>query len=114
MTDSASLPASYFETRFQADIDPWRFRSSDYEKRKYQATVGALSKQRYRHGLEIGCAIGVLSALLATRCDDLLALDGSETAIQEAKVQSLANVAFHVAYVPDEFPAGSFDLIVRS
>jgi trans-aconitate methyltransferase len=114
MSDRPSLPASYFESRYQADIDPWRFRTSDYEKQKYQATVGALTKHRYRRGLEIGCSIGVLTAMLADRCDHLLALDGSETAIREAEAKPLPNVRFEVAYVPQDFPAGSFDLIVLS
>jgi 2-polyprenyl-3-methyl-5-hydroxy-6-metoxy-1,4-benzoquinol methylase len=114
MSDKTSLPASYFEARYQADIDPWRFRSSDYEKQKYQATIDALTKQRYRDGLEVGCSIGVLTAMLAARCDHLLALDVSQTAIDEAMSQRPHNVQFQVASVPNQFPAGSFDLIVLS
>jgi 2-polyprenyl-3-methyl-5-hydroxy-6-metoxy-1,4-benzoquinol methylase len=114
MPDRDSLPTSYFEARYQADIDPWKFRSSDYEKRKYQATIGALTRERYRRGLEVGCSIGVLTAMLAARCDDLLALDVSETAIREARSQRLPNVSFEVASLPHAFPAGSFDLIVLS
>jgi hypothetical protein len=37
---------------------------------EYQATLDALPRQR--------CSIGVLSRLLATRCDDLLAIDVAE------------------------------------
>ncbi len=87
-----SVPASYFEEKFRADIDPWNFRTSSYERAKYQATINALTRVRYGHALEVGCAIGVLSKLLATRCDRLLALDGSETAIAEATEQKLKNV----------------------
>lgn len=36
-----SFPPSYFEAKYRADIDPWRFRVSDYEKEKYRATTGA-------------------------------------------------------------------------
>jgi 2-polyprenyl-3-methyl-5-hydroxy-6-metoxy-1,4-benzoquinol methylase len=114
MPDRATLPTSYFEAKYQADIDPWRFRTSDYEKQKYRATIGAMTKRRYRHGLEIGCSIGVLTAMLAARCDHILALDGSETAIREARSQPLCNVRYQLAFVPDEFPAGTFDLIVLS
>jgi SAM-dependent methyltransferase len=109
-----SLPPSYFEAKYAADIDPWRFRTSPYERDKYQATIAALSRGRYRRGLEVGCAIGVLSSLLAARSDALLALDGSATAIAEAKRQDLPNVVFEIAFLPDEFPDGRFDLIVLS
>jgi SAM-dependent methyltransferase len=109
-----SLPASYFETKYRTDIDPWGFRVSDYERQKYCATLGALTRPRYRRGLEVGCSIGVFTALLAARCDHLLALDGSQTAIAEAKRQELANVDFEVAYLPDEFPQRRFDLILLS
>lgn len=118
MTDArppiSSLPPSYFETKYRADIDPWRFRTSPYEREKYKATTDGLSRPRYRRILEVGCAIGVLSALLSQRCDELVAVDGSETAIAEAARQKLPNVRFEVACLPDQFPVGSFDLIVLS
>ncbi len=109
-----TLPASYFEAKYSDDIDPWRFRTSEYERQKYRATLAALGKPRYRRGLEIGCSIGVLTALLAPRCKTLLALDGSQTAIAEAKRLRLANVAFEQAILPHQFPEGRFDLIVCS
>ena len=109
-----SLPASYFEAKYAADIDPWRFRTSEYEQQKYRATIGALSKPRFRRGLEVGCAIGVLTALLGPYCDDLLALDGSSIAIAEARRQALSNATFEVACLPDQFPKGPFDLILLS
>ena len=111
---SRSLPPSYFEQKYKVDIDPWRFRTSAYEREKYEATIRALSKPRYRSGLEVGCAIGVLSALLSERCDALLAVDGAPTAIAEASLQDLPNVRFDTAFLPDEFPQGIFDLIVLS
>jgi SAM-dependent methyltransferase len=111
---SNSFPPSYFEAKYQVDIDPWRFRTSPYERSKYQATVAALTRPRYRRCLEVGCAIGVLSALLAQRCDKLVAVDGSATAIAEASRQNLQNVRFEVAFLPDQFPEESFDLIVLS
>ena len=110
----SSIPPDYFEEKYQADIDPWCFRTSPYERDKYQVTVRALSKPHYQRVLEVGCAIGVLSALLAPRCDRLIAIDGSTTAIEEAKRQVLPNVSFEKAFLPDEFPEGLFDLIILS
>jgi len=114
MQQKNSLPASYFETKYKTDIDPWRFRTSDYEQGKYRATIGALTRAHYRRGLEVGCSIGVLTALLAPYCDHLVALDGSETAIAEAKRQELPNVTFEVRYLPEKFPQSPFELILLS
>jgi SAM-dependent methyltransferase len=109
-----TIPPSYFEAKYRADIDPWGFRTSQYEQQKYQATIDALSRRRYQRALELGCGIGILSAKLAARCDRLLALDASETAIAEANRQNLANVDFDAACLPTDFPTGHFDLIVLS
>jgi SAM-dependent methyltransferase len=112
---SGTLPSEYFEEKYKADIDPWRFKTSEYERDKYRATLGSLTKDRYPAGLEVGCSIGVLTKLLSPRCVSLLAVDSSPTAIVEA-AQSISdqNVTFRVANLPAEFPKGTFDLIVLS
>lgn len=114
--NSATLPPDYFEQLYSRDIDPWRFRSSAYEREKYAATIAALRGRRYGAALEVGCSIGVLSALLAPHCTTLTAIDASPTAIAEASASIAApsNVSFDVRTVPDEFPDGRFDLIVLS
>ncbi|MCG6205863.1 nodulation S family protein [Rhodopseudomonas sp. HC1] len=110
-----TIAADYFEQKYRADIDPWRFRSSDYEREKYQSTLAALGRPRFGSGLEVGCSIGVLTAQLAPRCDKLLAIDASQTAIDAARAGGVpANVTFDVATLPQQFPAGRFDLIVLS
>ena len=114
MRKSGTLPPEYFEEKYQADIDPWRFKTSEYERDKYQATLGSLTKDRYPAALEVGCSIGVLTKLLSPRCVSLLAVDSSPTAIEAAKSVSAPNVVFRVANLPAEFPKGKFDLIVLS
>lgn len=111
---AGSVPASYFETKFKNDIDPWQFRTSAYERAKFQATIDALAQPSYQSVLEIGCAIGELSALIAPRCERLFALDASSTAIKEAQSLQLANVSFAQAVMPADFPEGRFDLIILS
>ena len=74
MTEPGSLPAGYFEALYAAAPDPWDFEGSDYERGKYAATLAALPQPRYARALEVGCSIGVLTALLAPRCDRLLAV----------------------------------------
>jgi len=109
-----TLPSDYFEDKYKSDIDPWRFRTSGYEQEKYVATVAALTKPLYDMALEAGCSIGVLSRLLAPRCARLVAIDASATAIAAAKASGPSNVSFEVQRLPEQFPAGRFDLIVLS
>jgi SAM-dependent methyltransferase len=111
---NATVPPEYFEEKYKANIDPWQFRTSEYERDKYQATMASLSKDRYASALEVGCSIGVLTRLLSPRCNGLLAIDASATAIEEAKSINGGSVTFRVANLPAEFPEGTFDLIVLS
>ena len=64
-----STSRSYFEQMYRDHPDPWEFESSLYEQRKYAVTVASLPRSRYRSAYEPGCSIGVLTELLATRCD---------------------------------------------
>lgn len=111
-----SLPPSYFEKMYRANPDPWQFETSDYEAQKYQTTLDALPKSRYHHALEIGGSIGVLTAMLAPRCDSLLSLDVSTTAQQKAiaRCQNLPQVSFQIAQIPRDYPQESFDLVLLS
>lgn len=111
---SVTVPPEYFEEKYRSDIDPWQFRTSQYERDKYQATLKALSKDNYAAALEVGCSIGVLTRLLSPRCDRLLAIDASVIALRAAKSDSDASVTFRLANLPVEFPEGTFDLIVLS
>ena len=108
-----SIDPGYFEALYAADPDPWRFASSAYEAEKYASTLAALPPRRFADGLEVGCSIGVLTAQLAARCDRLLALDVAEAALERARA-ACPGVRFERRRIPDEWPAGQFDLIVLS
>ncbi|HEY4250811.1 MAG TPA: SAM-dependent methyltransferase [Roseomonas sp.] len=113
-----SLGPSYFDALYSCERDPWGFESSAYERAKYTATLAALPRRRYRQALEIGCSIGVLTAQLAGRCDALVAVDGAEAALAEARRRcaTLPQVRIESAWVPGRWPqaAGGFDLILLS
>ena len=111
-----SMPASYFETLYAGDRDPWRFATSDYEREKYAATLGALRDERYVEALEVGCSIGVLTRQLAARCDALLSLDVAERALEQARERchDQAGVRFARMGVPGDWPEGRFDLVLLS
>ena len=68
-----TLKPEYFDALYTADPDPWNFAASPYEQAKYALTLNAMPKPRYRSALEVGCSIGVLTRLLASRCDTVVA-----------------------------------------
>jgi 2-polyprenyl-3-methyl-5-hydroxy-6-metoxy-1,4-benzoquinol methylase len=113
---TTTMMPDYFDALYTADADPWRFGSSAYEKQKYQETLRALTRNRYRHALEVGCSIGIFTQMLARRCDKVLAIDASKVAIEEAKKNcpSNSNIVFQLCTVPADFPEARFDLIVLS
>ncbi|TDR85297.1 class I SAM-dependent DNA methyltransferase [Enterovirga rhinocerotis] len=111
-----TLPPEYFEARYAADPDPWRFETSDYERAKYDATLAALPHPHFASALEVGCSIGVLTRQIAERCDRLVALDVAEIALDRARERCHAqdHVVFIRGQVPGEWPDGPFDLILLS
>jgi hypothetical protein len=82
-----STGRSYFEKMYRDSDDPWGFGTSPYEQRKYAVTVASLPRSRYRSAYEPGCSIGVLTELLATRCDRLLSSDIIPSALQQAEAR---------------------------
>ena len=111
-----SLSPGYFDDVYRANADPWNFATSPYEAAKYAATLAALPRERYENALEIGCSIGVLTEQLASHCGQLLSLDVSPAALEQARTRCvrLPQVQFEQRYLPGDFPAGAFDLILIS
>lgn len=111
-----SLDHEYFARVYADDADPWSFATSPYENEKYRATIDALGERRYGAAFEIGCSVGVLTEMLAARCDSLLSIDINERALASARARCAAsvNVRFERMTFPHETPAGPFGLIVIS
>ena len=111
-----SARAERFERLYETSPAPWHYRSSEYERKKYGATLAALGSGTYRRALEIGCSIGVFTELLAPRCERLVAIDFSSRALALAREQlsDLANVEILQRAFPEEVPAGTWDLVVCS
>lgn len=110
------LDREYFENLYAESPDPWGFETSEYERRKYERTLGVLTHRRYRRALEVGCSIGVFTEMLAPLCDELLGVDVSEKAIAAAKerLESFPQVRIELRRLPEETPEGPFDLVVAS
>ena len=111
-----SLPAEYFDRIYAEDSDPWGFATRWYERRKYDLTLAALPRERYRSCFEPGCSIGVLTEGLAARCDRVLAVDGAEKALAVARARLAPHPGVRVRRerVPQWWPPERFDLVVVS
>ena len=111
-----TLPPRYFEDVYGASDDPWNFETSPYEAAKYARTLAALPRAGYERGLEVGCSIGVLTAQLAARTRELVATDINGKALARARERcaGLAGVHFERRGLPDDLPAGPFDLVLLS
>jgi SAM-dependent methyltransferase len=105
-----------FEARYRRDPDPWGYETRPYEQAKYTATLEACGRGRYARGLELGASIGVFSARLAPRCDELVTIDLAPTAVAAARGRLRDYVGVDVIHgvVPDAVPDGPFDLVVAS
>ena len=110
------LDRDYFENLYVRSTDPWGFETSEYERRKYERTLESLGDRRFRRAFEAGSSIGVFTAMLAPRCDELLAVDTSQKAVEIAgeRLAEHPRVRVERRTLPEEMPVGPFDLIVAS
>jgi trans-aconitate methyltransferase len=118
VTDAAAPEATVSQEHFiglyLAKTDPWDNETSWHNRRKYAVALASLPRERYRSAYEPGCSVGMLTRLLAERCDRLLAVDCVDEAVETARasVQHLRNVRVEAAMLPADLPAATFDLIV--
>ncbi len=107
------LNCEYFENLYAQNSDPWDFKTSEYEHKKYALSIEVLKGSKFERGLELGCSIGVQTKLLAKICKKLVAVDVSMSALDVAKKNctDLNNVHFELADIAETFPIGKFDLI---
>jgi predicted TPR repeat methyltransferase len=113
---TTSTDREYFQNMYDESTDPWNFATSSYEQRKYALTINSLPRERYRNAFEPGCSIGVLSELLASRCERLLATDIVSSALEQAKkrLRKYENVVVESRAIPESWPDEVFDLVVLS
>jgi SAM-dependent methyltransferase len=111
---AASVSREHFDNLYLAKDDPWDLATKWHDQRKYAITVASLPRERYRSGYEPGCSIGLLTRLLAARCDAVLAVDSVESAVRQTRenVREFPHVSAESADLPAELPDATFDLIV--
>jgi trans-aconitate methyltransferase len=111
-----TLGPGYFDEMYAVSPDPWEFESRWYEARKYAISLALLPIGHYGDAFEPGCSIGVLTELLAPRCDRLLSCDVAAAAVRAAAIRTAPwrNVRVQRRVIPRDWPPGEFDLIVFS
>lgn len=91
-----------FDRLYASDPDPWQVATSWYERRKMDIVLACLRRRRYRFAWDAGCGTGDLAAMLAARCDDVLASDASDQAcaLTSARCAQVPGVRVERAALP--------------
>lgn len=103
-----------FEQLYRKDADPYRSRTSWYERRKRDVALASLAAERYVRAWDAACGPGDLAVDLLDRCDDLLATDVSTTAVGIAEGRLQGRGRTGVCALPDHPGEDGFDLVVLS
>jgi peptidoglycan/xylan/chitin deacetylase (PgdA/CDA1 family)/SAM-dependent methyltransferase len=95
--------------------DPWSY-DDPYERTKRGYALEALAGRRFARALEVGCAEGHLTAMLAACCDSLMAVDIAAAAVERARerCREMPEVHFERRDAFRSLPVGPFDLVVCS
>jgi 2-polyprenyl-3-methyl-5-hydroxy-6-metoxy-1,4-benzoquinol methylase len=103
---------------FLKSNDPWNYETNPQEQERFSNQTAILDQARggrqFQSALEIGCAEGLYTEVIAARCASLLVLDVSPTALARARAR--CQWSEQVRFTPfdlrsDSIP-GTFDLIV--
>ncbi|QQO23557.1 methyltransferase [Bradyrhizobium diazoefficiens] len=111
-----SLDKNYqlLERELVAD-DPWRLDANPFERKRYtQMLRMSLSRQNITSALEVGCAAGAFTEMLAPHCKRLTVVDVVPQAISRARrrTEKWSHIGWKVADLQHFSPPERFDLIV--
>ena len=100
--------------------DPWNFDGSPSEAVRFarmrELVAPAHGASSWSTALEIGCAEGAFTELLAPACRDLLCVDVSPTALDRARTRKVwgSHVRFESWNMRRDVLPGTFDLVVAA
>jgi len=105
-----------FDRIFNSNPDPWESRRES-ESERVSLSLAMLDEAhpaRFRRALEVGCAEGLFSKLMAPRCDHLRAVDYSSVALEHAAMNlaDVPNVTLARLDIRTDRVDGSFDLVL--
>lgn len=105
-----------FFDHFFDEGDPFGFDVNPEERLKFQRTLEVCGAQAQGRVLELGCAVGSFTEILAPRAAAVLAVDVAEGAVEQVRrrLAGQTHVESRAVAIPSEFPDGPFDLVVAS
>jgi len=105
-----------FFHHFFDEGDPFGFDVNPAEQLKFRRTLEVCGEPPLGRVLELGCAVGSFTELLAPLATDVLAVDVSPAAVEHVarRLRDHPNVRAQAMTIPAEFPEGKFDLVVAS
>lgn len=112
----------FFNFRFRRE-DPWDYKGSPYEKRKYELKLAILPRKKeggrppYRQALDLGCAEGLFTRRLVEEgvAAQAVGVDFSSRALARAREGSQGlPVVYQEMDIGGDLPEGTFDLVFCS
>lgn len=97
--------------------DPWNYTTCPQEADRFRSALKLLDtgggQNHFERAIEVGCAEGVFTNMLASRCKSLLAVDISQTALERARKRCADNEVKFEQWDLSSSPAPSnLDLVV--
>ena len=88
-TDSSASGRNELNREFERRADPWDYATGSFQQNRIRTEIGMLDAvrghDRFPKALEVGCAEGMFTEVLAPRCESLLAVDISRVALARAR-----------------------------
>ena len=107
-----------FDRLYTETPDPWGFLvpAFRYQRLKYMKLLAMLPARPYARALDVGCGLGQFTRMLAPYVDEMVGLELSQVAVEQATAMSanLPHVHFAQGSLEDvgERNLGLFDLVV--
>lgn len=107
---------SVFDRIFEQQRDPWQStRAVEHERVSItQRLLDGGKARRFANAFELGCAEGIFTEIVASRCDHLHAVDYSDVALVRAaeRLDGVAGVTFGKLDIRNASIHGQFDLVL--
>lgn len=119
LLDSSERDRAAVKRLFSQSEDPFGF-NRDLEQFRFRRAMDLLElahpNLKFQRALEIGCAEGMFTLILAERCQSLLAVDLSDIAVERARraCSNLSNIQFAEWDLRKDPLNGPFDLVVAT
>jgi 23S rRNA (uracil1939-C5)-methyltransferase len=92
--------------QFEVGYDDWFHATLEPAEALYEALFGLLTLQKGERLLDVGCGIGTISVMAASRVKEVVGLDINRHSIESAQINALGNGAQNVRFVTAAWERG--------